>query len=365
MNTRFADCDRAEDGSRVIEDLGLAPLATSRPIQRIASIGFLGILGRSDDTRSFSRAQHSFGVALLTTIMLRQLPERIRRHAAAAALLHDAAQWAFSHTCEGVFRRLSGVSAKEILHGMLFDERLLDAKYHLRRSLAASDLDPAVVWDLLCDKRTLLSRLGRTEWGATAEAFSCAANPDTLDGIARAAAVFRVDCPDVRRIAAAFEVVDDHLRITAEALPLLDEFWTAKTNVYEAHIHTSESLRLEVDVSAKIKTSFHGARFGELFESSDDDLRDVIDHEPNYLREPDGDRLDLALLFRYPRRYFIRQTHRFDDAKIPAPSLKNRYVAKAVYDRTDGYRQRANSGHADRAHRRHPLSSSGTGVPVL
>lgn len=318
----FTPCRRAADGRDLFEEQGLRRLAECSVLARLGSINFLGILGRNPQQPRHSRLQHSLATAHLTARMLRTIDQFALRHAIAAAALHDAAQWALSHTCEGAFERVCEVSSKEILYAMFFNEPPVDARYHVGGLLEILGIEPGVVWDLLRDRSEAVQNFAGTSLYAAAVAAASPINPDTLDGIARAASAFGVSCPDVVKIAEAVVVEGSSLRLPVSAIPLVDDFWSAKAEVYRTHIHARSSLILEVAASQTVLHEYCYASFRELFDLSDDNVTDVVDHRP---LPWDDQPVDLDLLFRHPGTYELDRTVRFTGDSVGLLELNRRY----------------------------------------
>lgn len=308
-----------------LEQLGLGPLISSVPVSRLSRIHFMGLLGRTGLGGDQTRFEHSLGVAILAAHVLERVgaPVRVIRHAAAAALLHDASQWALSHSCEGAFAHLTGFNNGQITQAMIFDSSVLPAKYHLGRLLEDLDLDRESVWCLL--KKSPESADQSRFWKAAADLFACPLNPDTIDGIARACAIFGVDCPLREDVADCLEMISGRLSVRGSSFGVLDAFWKSKDEVYSGHIHNSSAMLLELQYSLAVTKAFPRIPLEAALDLTDDMVLEKIG---NCL--PEMSRKSIAegykLRFRRPRRYTINSEAWAGDPSVPVVDLDRRYL---------------------------------------
>lgn len=318
MSVAALSRDFATEGARAVADMDLLAILESPAVQRLASIEFMGILARGDASPQ-SRLEHSLGAVHLGTCAGRsaRLPDAILRHIVAALLIHDASTWPLSHTGEEAFRRITGLSNGILKHAIVFDEPSIPSKYHLGLKLAEANLDQTLLWSLLAKNAAGRDPLA----SAGVDLLKCAANPDTLDGIARTAANYSMDCPSVARIAQAFRYQQQTLCFETSSLPILDEFWLTKAKVYVDHIYAPEAVQLEHTTAEALYSAFHGIPVGEALDLTDADVLEKIE---GY--QPTGVFADMELRFRPHQTYAIDRSVVFSTGAVPARDLAKRYV---------------------------------------
>lgn len=252
---------------------------------------------------------------------------RVIRHAAAAALLHDASQWALSHSCEGAFAHLTGFNNGQITQAMIFDSSVLPTKYHLGRLLEDLDLDRESVWGLL--KKSPESADQSWFWTAAADLFACPLNPDTIDGIARACAIFGVECPLREDVADCLELISGRLSVRGGSLEVLDAFWKSKDDVYSGYIHNSSAMLLELQYSLAVTRAFPSISLAAALDLTDDMVLDKIG---NSLPEMDSKSTatGFKLRFRRPRRYTINSEACAGASSVSVVDLDRRYLRTLI-----------------------------------
>jgi len=106
----------------VASDLDMTEMLDAPALTRLRGIGFMGILGSGLEAPGDNRFDHSIGVALAADRIATGagLSRDERRILFAASLLHDAANRALSHTCEGSFNRIARTSSADITWAILF-----------------------------------------------------------------------------------------------------------------------------------------------------------------------------------------------------------------------------------------------------
>ncbi len=279
-----------------LERLGLETLLASPGLERLDAIRFLGGLYR--ERHQDSRLDHTLGVAGLTAVALEHLSiaEDVQRHALVAALLHDSSQWALSHSAEGAFGRLSGLSNHQIVDSLLGESSELGPNLALGPSLVKLKIDPPLVLALL-RKDTELERLGE-DWARALHLARFPFNPDNLDGISRAARIAGLACPAPERV--LIEAL-----AAAPSEEQLDAFWKTKAQVYDTFLHGREPFLQEVRLSLAVFDRYAGRSRAFLFGLTDEYvLHDLQGKAPTEL-DPNELALGCELRFRRPRRYLI------------------------------------------------------------
>ncbi len=156
-----------------------AEVRQTRAFRRLSRISFLGIVDREikrekPGAMTFSRAEHSVGVLSLAkqVVHLAQLQTEDAYHLVAAALLHDIAHPAFSHSLEYAFARKDRMlDHHEALRTVLLEERSYSKDLH--RVLHRAGVHPERLISII-DGSDKLNYF-----------FSSPLNIDTLDGIRR------------------------------------------------------------------------------------------------------------------------------------------------------------------------------------
>lgn len=270
----------------------------TRAFQRIRDVSFLGVLDRDlsrmrPNVTVYSRAQHSEGVAKLAMrVCWRAMLSKSDSLAlVAAALLHDIAHPAFSHSLEYAFdKKDRTLDHHSVLHELLLHP---SAKtFDLFRILKSYDVSPARIWDILDDADPL------------SFFFVAPINIDTIDGITRAywtiGSFVQYDYRVVTDVLAAIYCGES---ITGEnALLQLDRFWLSKGAFYEKFLTGSA---------------------GALEKSFQKDVREKIDTLDRSLFEMSDKDFEL----RYPE--VVRRDRRLTSEQAP-PSTQHFYVDDSV-----------------------------------
>lgn len=318
----------------------LSDLVDSLAVLRLKEIGFLGILGPGPlSTPIDTRFSHSLAVAHLSLVFGLKvcLPRNLVRHLVAAALVHDIANRALSHTCEGAFDSLTRTNGHILTRALVMGEphRLVPRRYQFPRTLARLGLDPTLILSLLT------KRPAHRALGALTDLVSLFASPinfDTLDGILRAAWLLGMNPPDPLKILSVIDFREGTVGILDDNIFVLDEFWTAKALVYRAHINSHQSIWKEHLYALAANAVFHGLTSGQVFQLTDKEVRPQLDswvtsHTPSEGSETDKQgQLDLLpapppLRFREPRTYVIDSSYRLIKGFIPLSQLTKRYKA--------------------------------------
>jgi hypothetical protein len=238
---------RSDDAINFDDMIARALIAT-RPMQRLAGIGFLGAIdyvrhgsGRSPHRRRHNRLEHSIGVAHLADLYARgaELSESRRLLLIAAALLHDVGHGPLSHTLEPVFEAEFGINH----HSMT------------RRIVTGTSPLGHEIRDLLLDARIdleeVLALIEGQHDGDVGFLFSGQINLDTLDGITRCRAFM------ARRTApgSARTTVLKWARETHPPLADFDTFWKLKHDVYNLFIGAPHGAVLDAIAQAYMRSA--------------------------------------------------------------------------------------------------------------
>ena len=247
--------------AQVTRVIGTALLHTPW-LRRLGRISFLGTLDAHPKIRNpSSRLEHSVGVAALGAKVAQglELSESDARVFVAACLLHDVGHFPLSHAAEAAFKRAVGADHHDMTRAVILGDGAIERARSLRPVLERQSIEPDAVWALIdgdggSDPR--LTHLLRAR-----------INLDTLEGIVRVAANFRVRKSNLpRRI---FGWKEGELCIHAKALAAVDEFWALKDRVYDEVINLPSNILAEARLSELVAQEIGDGIFSR-FESFDD-----------------------------------------------------------------------------------------------
>lgn len=202
----------------------LMGILRSRPLQRLRDISFLGAIDYTalvagESNEQSNRWEHSLGVATITDFVARerQYDNEKRRHLVAAALLHDIGHAPLSHSVEPYFKRRLGVGHHDLGEYFMEHDKVLSGVLNRH-------------FDLSLIKALIAGKAGQ-DWGG--DLFSSPINVDTIDGILRSMARFG-EAPSLDPLTVAHAAFLEPDR--AENRTILDQFWSAKGQVYTHYI---------------------------------------------------------------------------------------------------------------------------------
>lgn len=204
-------------------------LLSSKPLKRLAGIGFLGAIdyirhgsGRSGHRRRHNRLEHSIGVAHLANIYARnkRLPDDRRLLLVCAALLHDVGHGPLSHTLEPVFSEEFGLN-----HHMV-TRRIITGALPIGQEI------PEILSSFGIDLEEVIALIDGEHDGEIGHLFSSQINFDTLEGINR--------CRAFIAPRSAFKsperAVCKWAQKTSAPEAEFDDFWKLKHDVYNLFI---------------------------------------------------------------------------------------------------------------------------------
>jgi HD superfamily phosphohydrolase len=269
---------RTEEHVRVLSGLGLEPLLATKEFLRLGRISFLGTLDvLANLRRSFSRLEHSVGVAMLALTYSDGvgLPAPQRTLLLAGTLLHDIGHAPLSHVAE-----------------TLLLERM--RRYHeavgaaiVRRNWADFDEDETIGralrhlgTNILDGVRALLA--GGEVSSQLSGVFSGATSVDAFFGITRTAWALGEDVPEPTDLARLFEAQNGQVVLPDYNLRRLRAFWDLQERVYKEKIYTDEVLAAEAMVTRALELGLpsKGAALFEFARAVDDDAWDMMEGTP-------------------------------------------------------------------------------------
>lgn len=329
------DCEEVSTLESILRSrFDLGTLVDSPLLNRLRDIGFLGILGPGPGhTTMDTRYNHTLGVTALACHIAErcELPISLSRYLLAATLLHDSANRALSHTCEGAFNSLTGITSRNLTTAIILRNRpsVVPQAYGVKRRLLKVGLDPQHVL-LILAKRNVLPP--NADISVPAELLGSPISPDTLDGISRACAIFGEDCPNPFELAEHFFLYSGRVVIRRESLEWFDAFWHAKNAVYQKHINSSVAVELEGCVAKSAKELFHGWKSDAIFRLTDEDVRDPLLSKCTGQMMSYSDLVQFSFLppsaglrFRDPMSYLVQSDACVDLDLIPVWELRKRY----------------------------------------
>ena len=238
---------RSDDAIQLDDKIARALIAT-RPLQRLAGIGFLGAIdyvrhgtGRSPHRRRHNRLEHSLGVANLADLYARsaELPENRRVLLVAAALLHDVGHGPLSHTLEPVFDAEFSINHHSMTRRIVTGASPLGQE--IRDLLLCAGIDIDEVLALIEGKHD----------GDVGFLFSGQINLDTLDGITRSRAFMaRRTAPCSARSIVHKWAIETHLPLAE-----FDAFWKLKHDVYNLFIGAPRGAALDAIAQAYMRSA--------------------------------------------------------------------------------------------------------------
>ncbi|QDM39680.1 HD domain-containing protein [Altererythrobacter sp. TH136] len=216
-----------------MEEEFLEDLSRTSAFRRLSDIRFLGALdyylisspNQHPQNSRYTRAQHSWGVALLAQRYLqgKSFTPHDRMVCIAAAMLHDIGHSAFSHTLEPAFVELFGINhhavSEEIIRGS--DRQFED----VRATLTTYGLDPEEVIAVLNGDDEKYDRY-----------FSGPINFDTIEGILRSRQYVKMETLGLSPWRVLKASKDRSARADQETV---DSFWNLKGEIYNLVIRSS------------------------------------------------------------------------------------------------------------------------------
>ncbi|MFL0356263.1 HD domain-containing protein [Erythrobacter sp. GH1-10] len=240
-----AKVDRTDDESDF-----LTQLAETRAFRRLSDVRFLGALdyylvtspNQYPQNSRYTRAQHSWGVAMLAQRYLREksLSQRDRLICLGAAMLHDIGHSAFSHTIEPAFTEFFGIDHHRVSEGIIRGE---DPEFEdIRATLSNFGLDPEEIIAVLNGDDKKFDSY-----------FSGPINFDTIEGILRSRSYIKMDTLGL----SPWRVLNaSYFRNEYSDQNTVDQFWGLKGEIYGLVIRSAlgsylDQLFLEIFKSQK------------------------------------------------------------------------------------------------------------------
>lgn len=220
---------------KTFEDPFLNELASTKTVQRLKGIGFLGAIDYAVDgngseyhRRRHNRFEHSASVAQLAVDYARylELSPHEERVLSAAGLLHDIGHGPLSHTLEPVFRDVF-----EIHHHKAGYEVLLQSGSEFTDIFASYKVNLDEVLEMIEGQHT----------GPHSYLFSSPINLDTIEGITRS----RAFAVKHEAVSPTYRIVRKLARRDEPSTAILDRFWSLKQEVYSQFIHSNQGLLLD------------------------------------------------------------------------------------------------------------------------
>jgi hypothetical protein len=327
----------------ILSLLGLSSLVELPAFQRLRRISFLGALREADlpaPATTNNRLHHTLGVTFLSFLMGSRagLSTYNLRHYVASSILHDIGNRALSHTCEGAFHKLTGISDRQVRESLILgDSQVVPRQYSLNRVLSLMKLDT----------RLLLALLRRDTGIASVDhrlhvLVHNPINPDTLDGIARLAFLFDDIIPDPVELIHLFSN-DSSLGVRGSNVRWLDHFWRMKNYFYDTYINASVGIRRDEAFARAAFSVYLDKTPIDIYLLTDSDVyTDIHPVLESGARPDDFD--GSALRFRPPTYYFIDESivvsFPFNSAITLARRYRHSFLPKGPEGALGAYRQR-------------------------
>jgi len=214
----------------------LALLIQTTAFQRLKDVRFLGGIdyvlvptpnGAPNNTR-YNRFQHSIGVALLAMkyAEIRELPEKSRLLAAAAALLHDIGHAPLSHSLEPLFERAFGINHHQATTDIILGQSGLGNT--VWQLLIEYGLDPEEVVEVISGRHDPFEGF-----------FGGPINFDTIEGILRSRQYIK---PGANAFAPETVLMAAIERTSQADANVVDRFWSYKDDVYRFLIRSERGV---------------------------------------------------------------------------------------------------------------------------
>src|SRR3989338_1613238 len=299
-----------ESGRLALERNGLTALLETETFQRLGRISFMGALSEDSGDQS-TRLDHSLAVVHIADLIGKRvnLQENVHRYLIAAALIHDAASFPLSHTCEGVLGRLAKVSHNDMRMSMIFGEGRVSRKYHLNPALEDCGLAPYRVYEILEKERFTEERRKEERTGLVlcipGEIFASPLNPDTIDGMFRLSFGYNVRCPSPEDVIKHISGIRN-LFFSRDGIDVSDKFWTAKSLIYRDGIYSKKARDIEDRFALAVSIAFDDAKLNanDILEMREEDLCERISTILPLLKDVNLDQMK-ENWFRPPKRHYI------------------------------------------------------------
>jgi len=249
-----------EDDAQVYQSIISSP-----EFQRLKGISFLGTIDVFDlfDTNcKFSRYDHSIGVAVLAKKIAEvlSLDKKRTKTLIIACLLHDIGHPPLSHCLEPIFIKYARYASnghhtqtRRLIVGKLRYHSKFDLIF-LHKILKKYSIDITEVSLLLGGEGDpILKSLLENPF-----------NPDTIDGINRAALTFGEKPVAAEDILKSFSLMNSEVVLDLKYKTILDAFWSLKDRIYSHYIYDPKNLIAEHFLC-------------ELFEKIADDVENIKD----------------------------------------------------------------------------------------
>ncbi|TPI86491.1 HD domain-containing protein [Mesorhizobium sp. B2-8-9] len=202
-------------------------LVKSEAFRRLQEISFLGAIDyynihkSKENTWYFSRSDHTFGVLFLVKRLIDniEISKKDRLYAVAACLCHDLGHSPFSHSTERAFKKIN----PDINHKVVLEFIMSAPEMGVSAVLSEFGLSVDRVLGISVGTDNELSWI-----------FHNPINVDTLDGMLRFIASFRLQLPfDVLRAVDSLASLRNGDDLTPHDVDNLDVFWNVKASFYE------------------------------------------------------------------------------------------------------------------------------------
>lgn len=212
--------------------------------QRLKGISFLGTIDVFDlfgTKYKFSRFDHSIGVALIAKKIseILNLDQNRTKTLIVVSLLHDIGAPPLSHCLESIFTnhvRYTSIGhhtqARRLIVGSL---QYKSKANNLHKILKKYSINIAEISSLLGGEGDKIMRT------LTDSPF----NPDTIDGINRAAWSFGEKTVPAEDILKSFSLVNGDVVLDLKYNDALDAFWSLKNRIYNRYIYNTKNLIAE------------------------------------------------------------------------------------------------------------------------
>lgn len=305
----------------------LEALLDAPAVRRLEQVSFLGILGPGAhaDVRD-NRWAHSIRAAAIAGARALELGATYEtaRHLVAAAVVHDIAHRAYSHTLERAFASLTGRSPRRVTE-LLITDLGIGEDIGVAKALGTLGLSSQRVLTFLDD------RLAQARLQADAPFalwWRGSLSPDTLDGMQRTQVLFGRSVRDERFAQVFARLANGHIGVAASALGVTDAFWLMKSDIY-----SWINARTERETSFArvfIKAMAPSLEFERTFQLREREVDLGTARTPATAEQLSILSDEYENRFRLPRHYWVDTSARIDDQILDAVALRSRYRGASI-----------------------------------
>jgi len=312
-----------------IEAALISALSNTAAFRRLTDVRFLGALdyslfsnpnGKKFNSR-YTRAQHSFGVAVLARAYLkeRENESRDRLLCIAAAMLHDIGHPPFSHSIEALLKKQFGMNHHTASKNIILGKAELGRE--IQSILRDFGLNPFDVIDVLDGDDEKFDFF-----------FSSPINFDTIEGILRTKEYRHHQNLGLTPTRVLFASLNRDISSSKETV---DNFWQAKHEAYNSLIRTPAGILCDLIFEKAAEKSIHLLVPNDYYSTETymfkkiPSLRDVLDRSTSleFIRSFLPSKIDVIR-----RSFYVDHSKCFEIGQDNQRYLQNKYKKELTID---------------------------------